>query len=113
LQGLELSIKSKQKVEASFLIISGISIKDAYGVLLMLSSLRVSPLLCMLRISIFSSKFSMISWELTNLALSFSFFLTRLSSVVEDGVLDYNCSILVVRSQFKFANVSNFSIKHL
>jgi hypothetical protein len=47
------------------------------------------------------------------LALSFSFFLTRLSSIVEDGALDSNCSILVVSSQFKFANVSIFSTKHL
>jgi hypothetical protein len=45
LQGLELSIKSKQEVEASFLIISGISTKDAAGVLPMFSSLVVSSLL--------------------------------------------------------------------
>jgi hypothetical protein len=61
LQGLESSIKSNQEVEASFLIISGISIKDATGVLPMFSSLVVSSLLCMLRISIFSSKFSIAS----------------------------------------------------
>jgi hypothetical protein len=30
-----------------------------------------------------------------------------------DGALDSNCSILVVSSQFKIANVSNFSSKHL
>jgi hypothetical protein len=57
LQVLELSIKSKQEVEASFLIISGISTKDAPGVLPMFSSLVVSSLLCMLRIFIFSIKF--------------------------------------------------------
>jgi hypothetical protein len=113
LQGLESSIKSKQEVEASVLIISGISTKDASQVLLMLSSLLVSSLLCMLRISIFSSKFSMASRELANLALSFSFFLTRLSLVIEDGALDSNCSISVVSSQFKFANVSNFYSNHL
>jgi hypothetical protein len=50
LQGLQSSIKSKQEVEASFLIILGISTKDAAGVLLMFSSLVVSSLLCMLRI---------------------------------------------------------------
>jgi hypothetical protein len=35
------------------------------------------------------------------------------SSVAEDGELDSNYSILVDSSQFKFANVSNFSSKHL
>jgi hypothetical protein len=50
----------------------------------------------------------MASWELTNLALNFSFFLIRLSSVAKDGALDSNCSILVDSSQFKFANVSIF-----
>ena len=113
LQGLESSIKSKQEVEASFLIISGISTKDAAGVLPMFSSLVVSSLLCMLRISIFSSKFSIASWELANLALSFSFFLIRLSSVAVDGALDSNSSILVDSSLFKFAKVSNFSSKPL
>jgi hypothetical protein len=34
------------------------------------------------------------------LALSFSFFLTRPSSIAEDGALDSNCSILVDSSQF-------------
>jgi hypothetical protein len=58
LHGLESSIKSNQEVETSFLIISGISTKDATGVLPMFSSLVVSSLLCMLRIFIFSSKFS-------------------------------------------------------
>jgi hypothetical protein len=72
----------------------------------MFSSLVVSSSLCMLRISIFSSKFSMASWELANLALSFSFFLIRPSSVAVDGALDSNCSILVDSSQFIFANVS-------
>jgi hypothetical protein len=43
----------------------------------MFSSLVVSSLLCMLRISIFSSKFSIVFWELANLPLSFSFFLIR------------------------------------
>jgi hypothetical protein len=43
-------------------------------VLPMFSSLVVSSSLCMLRISIFPSKFSMASWELANLALIFSFF---------------------------------------
>jgi hypothetical protein len=43
----------------------------------MFSSLVVSSLLCMLRISIFPSKFSKASWELANLALSFSFLLIR------------------------------------
>jgi hypothetical protein len=63
----------------------------------------------MLRISIFPSKFSMASWELANLALSFSFFLIRPSSVAMDGALESNCSIFLVdSSQFKFANVSNF-----
>jgi hypothetical protein len=47
------------------------------------------------------------------IALSFSFLLTMLSSIVQVGALDSNCSILVVSSQFKFANVSNFSSKHL
>jgi hypothetical protein len=60
LQGLESSIKSKQEVEASFLIISGISTKDTPGVLPMFSSLLVSSLLCMLRIYIFPTKFSML-----------------------------------------------------
>jgi hypothetical protein len=55
----------------------------------------------------------MASWELANLALIVSFFLIRLSSVAEDGTLDYNCSILVDSSQFKFENVSIFSSKHL
>jgi hypothetical protein len=41
LQGLESSIKSKQEVEAYFLIISGILTKDVPGVLPMLSSLVV------------------------------------------------------------------------
>jgi hypothetical protein len=54
----------------------------------------------MLRISIFPSKFSIASWELANLALSFSFFLTRLSSVAVDGALDSNSSILVDSSLF-------------
>jgi hypothetical protein len=71
----------------------------------MFSSLVVSSLLCMQRISIFSSKFSMPSWELANLALSFSFLLIRPSSVAVDGALDSNCSILVDSSHFKFANV--------
>jgi hypothetical protein len=79
----------------------------------MISSLVVSSLLCMLRIYIFPTKFSMASWELANLALSFSFFLIRLSSVAEDVALDSNCSILVDISQFKFANVSKFSSRHL
>jgi hypothetical protein len=113
LQGLESSIKSKQEVEASFLIISRISAKDAPGVLQMLSSLIVSSLLCMLRISIFPSKFSIASWELASLALSFPFFLIRPSSVAVDGALDSNYSILVDSSQFKFANVSKFSSKPL
>jgi hypothetical protein len=113
LQGLELSIKSKQEVEASFLMISKKLTKDAPKGLPMFSSLLFSSLLCMLRIFVFSSKFSIASWELANLALSFSFFFIRLSLVVEDGALDYNSSILVVSSQFKFANVSNFSNKHL
>jgi hypothetical protein len=45
LQGLESLIKSKQEVEASFLIILGISTKDAVGVLPVFSSLvvRASP----------------------------------------------------------------------
>jgi hypothetical protein len=55
----------------------------------------------------------MASWELANLALSFSFFLIRPSSVAMDGALDSNYSILVHSSQFKFANVSNFSSKPL
>jgi hypothetical protein len=67
----------------------------------------------MLRISIFRSKFSIASWELANLALSFSFFLIRPSSVVVDAALYYNCSILVDSSQFKFANVSKISNKPL
>jgi hypothetical protein len=79
----------------------------------MFSSLVVSSLLCMLRISIFPSKFSIASWELAYLALSFSFLLTRPSSVAVDGALVSNFSILVDSSQFKFANVSNFSTKHL
>jgi hypothetical protein len=79
----------------------------------MFSSLVVSSLLCMLRISIFPNKFSIPSWELANLALSFSFFLIRPSSVAMDVALDYNCSILVDSSQFKFANASNFSSKPL
>jgi hypothetical protein len=70
----------------------------------MFSSLVVSSSLCMLRISIFPSKFSMASWELANLALSFLFFLIRSSLVVVDGALDSNCSILVDCSQFKFAD---------
>jgi hypothetical protein len=74
----------------------------------MFYSLVVSSLLCMLRISIFPSKFSIASWELANLALSFLFFLLRPSSIEVDGALDSNCSILVDNSQFKFANVSNF-----
>jgi hypothetical protein len=61
LQGLESSIKSKHDVEASFLTILGISTRDAYGALLMLSSLVVTTLLYMLRTSIFSSKFSIVS----------------------------------------------------
>jgi amino acid permease len=61
----------------------------------------------------FSSKISIVSYELANLALNFSFFLTTLSSVVEDIALDSSCSIVVVSSQFKFANVSKFSSKHL
>jgi hypothetical protein len=77
LQGLESSIKSKQELEASFLIISGISSKDTSSVLPIFYSLVVSSLLCMLRISIFPSKFSMASWELANLALSFSFFFNK------------------------------------
>jgi hypothetical protein len=113
LQGLESSIKSKQEVEASFLIISGISTKDAPGVLPMFSSLVVSSSLCMLRIFVFSSKFSIASWELANLALSFSFFLIRPSSVAVDGALYSNSSILVDSSLFKFAKVSNFSSKPL
>jgi hypothetical protein len=72
----------------------------------MFSSLVVSSLLCMLRISIFPSKFLIASWELANLALSFSFFLIRPSSAAVDGALDSNYSILVDSSQFKFANVS-------
>jgi hypothetical protein len=91
LQGLESSIKSKQEVEASFLIILGISTKDAPGVLPMFSILVVGSLLCMLRISIFPSDFSIASWELDNLALRFSFFLIRPSSVAVDGALDSNC----------------------
>jgi hypothetical protein len=67
----------------------------------------------MLIISIFPSKFSIGSWVLANLGLSFSFFLIRPSSVVVDGALDSNYSILVDSSQFKFANVSNFSSKSL
>jgi hypothetical protein len=47
----------------------------------------------MLRISIFSSKFLIASWELANLALSFSFFLLRPSSVAVDGTLASNSSI--------------------
>jgi hypothetical protein len=43
----------------------------------MFSSLVVSSLLCMLRISIFPSKFSIASWKLANLALSFSFFFNK------------------------------------
>jgi hypothetical protein len=74
IEGLELLIKSKQEVETSFLKISGISTKDAPRVLPMFSSLVLSLSLCMLRIFIFPSKFSMASWELANLALSFSFF---------------------------------------
>jgi hypothetical protein len=47
LQGLGLlSIKSKQEVEVSFLIILGVSNLDASRVLLMLSSFVVSSLLC-------------------------------------------------------------------
>jgi hypothetical protein len=69
--------------------------------------------LCMLRISIFSSKFSIVSWELANLALSFSFFLMRPSLVAVDGALDSSSSIFVDNSQFKFAKVSNFSSKPL
>jgi hypothetical protein len=103
LQGLESLIKSKQEVEASFLIILGISTKDTSWVLPTFSSLVVSSLLCMLRISILPSKFSIASWELATLALSFSFFLIRPSSVAVDGALDSNCSILVDSSQFKFA----------
>jgi hypothetical protein len=113
LQGLESSIKSKQEVEASFLIISGILTKDATGVLPMFYSLVFSSLLCMLRISIFSSKFSVASWELANLALSFSFFLIRPSLVAVNEALDSNRSILVDSSLFKFAKVSNFSSKPL
>jgi hypothetical protein len=48
LRGLELSIKSRQEVESSFLIISEISTKDAPWMLPMFSSLLVSSLLCML-----------------------------------------------------------------
>jgi hypothetical protein len=48
-----------------------------------------------------------------NLALSFSFFLKRSSSVAVDGALDSNCSILVDSSQLKFAHDSNFSSKPL
>jgi hypothetical protein len=47
LQGLGLlSIKSKQEVEVSFLIILGVPNLDASRVLLMLSSFVVSSLLC-------------------------------------------------------------------
>jgi hypothetical protein len=66
----------------------------------------------MLRISIFPSKFSIASWELAKLALSFPFFLIRPSSVAVDGAVDSNY-FLVDSSQFKFANVSNFSSKPL
>jgi hypothetical protein len=59
----------------------------------MFSSLVVSSLLCMLKISIFPIKFSMASSELANLVLSFPFFLIRLSSVAKDGALDSNFSI--------------------
>jgi hypothetical protein len=54
LQGLELSIKFEQEVEAYFLIILGISIIDASRALPMLYSLVVNSLLCMLRIFILS-----------------------------------------------------------
>jgi hypothetical protein len=93
--GVRIINKSKQEVEASFLIISGISTKDTSQVLPMFSSLVVSSLLCMLRIYIFPNKFSIASWEVANLALSFSFFLIRPSSVAVDGALDSNCSIAV------------------
>jgi hypothetical protein len=56
----------------------------------------------MLRISIFCSKFSIASWEIANLALSFSFFLIRSSSVAVDGTLDSNSSILVDSSLLGF-----------
>jgi hypothetical protein len=49
--------------------------------------------------------------ELANLALSFSFFLMKLCSIVEDGALDSNYSILVVSSTFKFAKDSKLSSK--
>jgi hypothetical protein len=55
----------------------------------------------------------MASWKLAKLALSFSFFLTRPSSVAVDGALDSNYSNLVDSLQFKFANVSIFSSKPL
>jgi hypothetical protein len=42
------------------------------------------------------SKLSIEFLELANLALSFSFFLIKLSSVVEGGAFDSNCSILVL-----------------
>jgi hypothetical protein len=79
----------------------------------MFSSLVVSSLLYMLRISIFPSKFSIAYWELANLDLSFSLFLIRPSSVAVYVALDSNCSILVDSSEFKFVNASNFSSKPL
>jgi hypothetical protein len=79
----------------------------------MLSSLLVSSLLWMLRISIFSSKFSITFSELASLALSFSFFLINLSLLVEEGALNSNYLTLVVSSIFIFAKVSSFSSKFL
>jgi hypothetical protein len=61
----------------------------------------------MLGISNFLSKLSIAFYELANLPFSFSFFLIKLSSIVEGGALDSSCSIFVVSSTFEFPKFSS------